>query len=100
MFATWEALATGRTIDRKNVLAMLEQPLRAGMISSPGPAVKNILCCSFLSEVIVRYQDRQTRCDRSRSRAGSRDKMEGRNSGILKVCWTAEDNLFSCYFVL
>jgi hypothetical protein len=41
----------------------------------------------------VRYHERQTRCVRSRSIAGSSEKTAMRSSGMLKACCATEDNL-------
>ena len=44
------------------------------------------------------YKDRRTRCTLNRSQAGSRDKMERRNSGMLKAC--IKEDAFSSFCVV
>jgi len=57
----------------------------AGKMSSPGPAPKNNLCCSVLSNAMVRYHDRQICCTFNNVGADSSEKTAMRSSGTFKT---------------
>jgi hypothetical protein len=70
-----------------------------GLRSSPGPWERKSLCCSYSSGAEVKYHERQTRCVRSRSMAGSSEKTVMRNSEMLKARCVAEDTLGGLFWV-